>query len=238
MNRMVFICILLLTISARNSLLSISLNGSETIFSTLKEQDTLKENQTLYSGKVWKNMYRRVNGDQFLFTNYFLPGTVSTNGKTFKNLLIRYDIYSDEIMIPVNFEEIVQLNKEMIDSFSITFEHKAHRFLKIQEDTLNGLKGYFNVLYKQESALYIKYKKEFSPNITDKSDGEFIQSHKIYLVKDKIVHPIKTNNDLYKALNTDYMQIKNYLKINKLKVSRKSPESFIPVIRFYDSIGQ
>lgn len=241
MNRMVFICILLLTISARNRLLDISLNGSVTLFSTLTEQDTLKENQTLYSGKVWKNMYRRVNGDQFLFTNYFLPGTVSIAGKTFKNLLIRYDIYSDEIMIPVNFEEIVQLNKEMIDSFSITFENKVFRFIKIQEDTLNGLKGYidyFNVLYKKESALYIKYKKEISPNITDKSDGEFIETHKFYLVKDKIIYPITTKNDLYNALNVDKLQIKNYLKYNKIKVSKKSPESFIPIIRFYDSISQ
>ena len=217
------------------------MNGSETLFSTLTEQDTLIENQTLYSGKVWKNMYRRVDGDQFLFTNYFLPGTVSIDGKTFKNLLIRYDIYSDEIMIPVNREDIVQLNKEMIDSFSITFENKVHRFIKIQEDTLNGLKGYkdyFNVLYKKESALYIKYRKEISPDITDKSDGEFIVAHKVYLVKDKIVHPIITKNDLFNALNTDKVQIKNYLKRNKLKVSKKNPASFIPVIRFCDSISQ
>jgi hypothetical protein len=235
---MVIIYILLLTISARNRLSGHSLEGSETVFSTLTDQDTLKENQNLYSGRVWINNYHRILEDQFLFSDYFLPGTVSIDGKTFNNLSIRYDIFSDEIMIPVNREEIVQLNKEMIDSFSITFENKAHRFLKIQEDSLNSLKGYFNVLYKQESALYIKYKKEISPNITDKSDGEFIQSHKIYLVKDKIFSPIKTKNDLYKALNTDNVQIKNYLKNNKLKVSRKSPESFIPVIRFYDSISQ
>ncbi|MDO9340258.1 MAG: hypothetical protein Q7T72_07005, partial [Bacteroidales bacterium] len=161
MNRIVFIWIFLLTISARVSLFSISPNESETFLTSIREQDTLKKNQSLYTGKMWTNKYHRIIGDQFLFANYFLPGTVSTNSKTFKNLLIRYDIYSDEIMIPVNLEEILQLNKEMIDSFSITFENKVHRFIKIQEDTLNGLKGYkgyFNVLYKQESALYIKHK--------------------------------------------------------------------------------
>ncbi|MCX6320653.1 MAG: hypothetical protein NTX93_02460 [Bacteroidia bacterium] len=241
MNRIVFIWLFLLTISARVSLFSISSNESETFLTSIREQDTLKENQSLYTGKIWTNKYHRIIGDQFLFSNYFLPGTVSTNGKTFKNLLIRYDIYSDEIMIPVNREEILQLNKEIIDSFAINFENKIYKFTKIQEDTLNGLKGYkgyFYVLYKQESALYIKYNKEISPNITEKSDGEFIQTHKIYLVKDKIVHPITTKNDLYKALNADNVQIRNYLKNNKLKVSKKRPESFIPVIRFYDSISQ
>lgn len=241
MNRIVFVWIFIFTIAAENCIFSISSHQSVTNISNISEQDTLKENQTLYSGKVWKNMYRRVNGDQFLFTNYFLPGTVSIDGKTFKNLLIRYDIYSEEIMIPVNREEIVQLNKEMIDSFSITFENKVYRFIKIQEDTLNGLKGYkdyFNVLYKKESALYIKYKKEISPDITDKSDGEFIESHKVYLVKDKTAYPIMTKNDLYNALNIDKVQIKNWLKSNKLKVSNKNPENYIPVIRFYDSISQ
>lgn len=140
-------------------------------------------------------------------------------------------------MIPVNREEILQLNKEMIDSFSINFENKVFRFTKIPEG-LEGLKGYFLVLYKQESALYIKYKKEISSEITEKSDGEFIQTHKIYFVKDSAVYPIATKNDLNKALQPVDVQIVNYLRNNKLKISKKKPESFIPAIRYYDSISQ
>jgi hypothetical protein len=240
MNRIAFVWIFLLTISSKDCLLSIGNHESVTFNLNRSEQDTLKENQNLYTGKVWKNNFHRINGDQFLFTNYFLPGSVSTNGKTFKNLSIRYDIYSDEIMIPVDLEEIVQLNKEMIDSFSITFENKIYRFSKIAEDSLNsikGLKGYLYVLYQGASALYIKYNKYILPNITDKSDGDFVQTHKIYLVKDKIVREIITKNDLYKALAEYKVQIKEYLKKSKIKVSKNRPESFVPVIRFYDSIS-
>jgi uncharacterized membrane protein len=237
MNRIAYLWIILLIVSSGESLFSINLYGSEIFFSTLNEQDTLKKNQGFYTGKVWSNNYRRINGDQFLFCNYFLPGTVSTKGKTFKNLLIRYDIYSDEIMIPVNRDEILQLNKEMIDSFSINFENNVFKFTKIQEG-LENLKGYFYVLYQKKSALYIKYKKEISPNITEKSDGDFIQTYKIYFVKDSIVYPLATKNDLNSALYPFRVQIENYLKNNKLKVSKKKPESFIPVIRFYDSIHQ
>jgi hypothetical protein len=241
MIRLVLVLIFILIISAGTNLYGATSYGSETILSILTEQDTLKENQSLYTGKVWKNMFRRMNGDQFLFSSYFLPGTVSTYGKTFKNLLIRYDIYSDEIMIPVNREDIVRLNKEMVDSFSIYFENKNYRFTKVREDTLNnlkGFKGYFCVLYKQKSALYIKYKKVISSRITDKSDGKFLQTDKIYFVNDHIVHPITSTNDLYKSLNADKGQLKNWLKNNKLKVSKKRPESLVPVIRFYNSISQ
>lgn len=240
MYRIVFFWILLSTISARNSLFSISSNGSETILPYLAEQDTLKENQTLYTGRVWINNYHRINGDQFLFSNFFLPGTVSANGNTFKNLLIRYDIFSDEIMIPVSRDEILQLNKEVVDSFSIRFENQAYLFTKIIGDTLNGLKGfngYFNVLYKQGTALYIKFKKDISPNITDKSDGEFLQNHKTYFIKKNVVYPISSLKDLYTAFGSDEVVIKNYVKKNKLKVSKNKPESLIPVIRFYDNLS-
>jgi hypothetical protein len=183
-------------------------------------------------------MYHRINGDQFLFANYFLPGTVSINGKTFRNLMLRYDIQDDELMIPVNREEILQLNKEMIDSFSLRFENKTYKFLKIRNDSINGLTGYYYVLYDQQSALYIKYKKYISPNITDESDGEFIQTHITCLVKDNIVYKIKTKNNLYKALNVDIPQIRNYLNDNRLKISKKIPESYVPVIRFCDNLKQ
>jgi hypothetical protein len=241
MKGIVFMWIFILTLFAGNNLCGIIPDRSEIDFPSVTQQDTLKENQNLYTGKVWINNYHRVEGDQFLFSGFFMPGTVSTNGKTYKNLRIKYDIYSDEIITPVNSDDILQLNKEMIDSFSINFENKEYKFTRIREDTLNGLnglKGYFCILYNQESALYIKYKKNISPNITEKSDGKFIKNHKIYLVRKNIISPIASVNDLYKALDADNEQIRNYLKKNKLKVSKNRPESFIPAIRFYDNLSR
>jgi hypothetical protein len=241
MNRMVFMSILLLTISAINSPLEIYSNRPETAPSVLNEQDSLKENQSLYSGKVWKNMYRRINGDQFLFTDYFLDGVVTANGRTYNNLKIKYDIFSDEILIPVDLEEIVQVNKEIIDSFSISYENRVYRFENINVDLLkkkNDFNGYFRVLYKEKSALYLKYRKNISPNITDKSDGDFIETNKVWLVKDNTVYQVLSENDLFNALNIDKMILKNYLRSNKFKYSKKNPESLIPIIRYYDSISQ
>lgn len=237
MNRIAYLWFFLIG-SFGESLFGICLNESGTIHSTLYIQDTLKNNQSLYTGKMWSNKYHRINGDQFLFASYFLPGTVSINGKTFRNLMLRYDIQDDELMIPVNREEILQFNKEMIDSFTLKFENKTYKFSKIRNDSINGFTGYCYVLYDQQSVLYIKYKKYISPNITDKSDGEFIQTHTTYLVKDNIVYQIKTRNNLYKALNIDIPQIRHYLNDNGLKISKELPESYIPVIRFCDNLKQ
>jgi len=187
---------------------------------------------------MWSNKYHRINGDQFLFANYFIPGTVSINGKTFRNLMLRYDIQEDELLIPVNREEILQLNKEMIDSFSLRFENKTYNFLKIPDDSINAPGGYYCVLFDQQSTLYVKYKKYISPNITDKSDGEFIQTNITYMVKDGVVYHLKTKSDLYKALNIDIPQVRHYLRYNRLKISKNIPESYIPVIRFCENSKQ
>ena len=90
--------------------LNSSFVSGEVFSSNLLSRDTIRENQILYNGKVWRNLYTNVKGDQFLFANTYLPGSVSMNGKTFKDLNIKYDIYNDEIIIPKNNGLILQLN--------------------------------------------------------------------------------------------------------------------------------
>lgn len=207
----------------------------------VNEQDSLKELQNLYTGKIWTNKYRNINGDQFLYTTFFLPGTVSSKGITYKNLLIKYDIYSDEILIPIDNDEIIQLNKEIVDSFSLKYEDKLYKFINIHTDTVNALKefrGYINVVLKEESTLYIKFKKEIRSSFKTNVDIEFIQSQKVFLAKHKNVFPITSKNDLYNVLGTDINQIKKYVKSNKLNVSLKEPESFIQIIRFCDNLNR
>jgi hypothetical protein len=145
---LLILSLFLLNISARANLFCNGFNRSESVFSNISEQDTIRERQLLYNGILWKNMYHRIKEDQFLFSDYFLPGTLSINGQTFKNLKIRYDIYSDEILIPLNLEDIVQVNKEMVDSFTISFENKVYKFTRFREEALKGLNGYVNVLYE------------------------------------------------------------------------------------------
>jgi hypothetical protein len=234
----IILFLFLLNVSVRTDLSGITSDKLESAPSNITQQDTIKERQILFNGIMWTNKYHRINDDQFLFSDFFLPGTLSINGQTFKNIMIRYDIYSDEIMTPLNMADIVQLNKEMVDSFTINFENKVYNFTKIQDETLKGFQGYYNVLYKRKSALYIKYKKEISLSLTDTHDGEFYKNNRIYFVKDSIIYPITRTNDLFKILSEDKIKIRNFIKNNKLKVSKKIPESFVPVIRYYDSLSQ
>jgi hypothetical protein len=204
----------------------------------LNRQDTLKVNQILYNGRIWKNLYYMVQEDQFLFSRKFLPGSLTMRGKTFADVSIMYDLYKDEILTPIASGGILQLNKEMVDSFSISFQNKTYCFTRFRDDSLQVLKGYANVLYSGKVALYIKYTKKIDRQKTAGENDKFYLITRIYLMKDNKVYLINSKGDLFKVLNEDKAQIKDFIKRNNLLVSRKEPESFIPVIRYYDSISQ
>lgn len=201
-------------------------------------RDPIKEFQILFNGKLWHNNYTSIKGDQFLFSRVFLPGSVAINGQAYKDVDLIYDIHNDEIITPTNHGTYIQLNKEMVDSFTLNFEFKTYLFRNTQADSLKGIKGYVNVLYKNKSALYVKYRKEIDLLAVDDKYDLFYQIYKIYFLKDGVAHQLTSKRDLFKILQEDKTKIREFMKKNKLRISKKIPESFIPVIRYYDSISQ
>jgi hypothetical protein len=230
--------ILLFIIISRSGLYGINPVVTELVSINSNRQDTLKENQILYNGSIWKNLYYMVEEDQFLFSRMFLPGSVTMRGKTFANVGIMYDLYKDEILTPVSPGGILQLNKEMVDSFSIRFQNKTHLFTRMPEDSLEGLKGYVNVLYRGKTALYLKYNKKINRPKVEGENDTFYEIARIYFVKDSKDYLITGKRDLFKVLEEDKEQIKDFIKKNKLLVSKNEPESFIPLIRYYDQISK
>jgi hypothetical protein len=202
----------------------------------ITEHDSLQGNQILYNGRLWRNLYLRVRENQFLFSNDFLQGSISMSGNEFKGLYIKYDIYNDEILVPGSNGAILQLNKEMVDSFTFRYQLKKYRFAKITEDSVKGFFGYVNILYKGKSTLYIKYKKEIDLLAVDDKYDKFFQINKIYLVKDGIVYLINNRRDLFKNMEEHKAQLKEFIKKHKIIVSKKDPDSFIPLVRYYDTL--
>ena len=239
MNRNILLLVFVLSVFKSTSLYSKPGTGQSLIIQIqISQQDSLKENQILYNGKLWHNLSHNIKGDQFLFSNDYLQGSLTINGKSYNNLDISYDIYNDEIIILTNHGSNLQLNKEMVDSFSLVYNFKTYRFKNISEDSLPGIKGYINVLYKGKSALYVKYKKEIQLLAVDNRYDLFYQTYRVYFVKGRTVNQINSKNELLKVLYEDKAQIKDFIKKNKLKISKKEPESFIPVIRYYDSLSR
>jgi hypothetical protein len=237
MNKSYFLCIFFLNFFILTEIFEYNAYNSENLKFDLQGPDTFPENQNLFNGRVWRNLYRLVKEGQFLFSKEFLSGSLTINGKTFTNISIKYDIYNDEILTPIDSGRILQLNKEMVDSFSFSFQNKTYQFTRMPEDSLEGLSGYANLIYKGKTALYVKYIKKIEHPVIENEFDKFYQLIRIYLVKDNHIHLIAKKSDLFKVLKEDKAQIKAFVKKNKLWVSKEEPESFIPVIRYYESLN-
>ena len=236
MNRIKLFYIFLLTIFTC-SYLNATQGRIETMAANMSQKDTLRGDQILYNGKAWHNLYSNIKGDQFLFSKDLLTGSLTINGKSYNNLSISYDIYNDEIITPTTQGTILKLNKEMVDSFTLLFQYKKYRFKNTLQDSLPDIKGYVNVLYSGKSSLYVKYKKEIQLLAVDDKYDLFFQTYHVYFLKDGIVHQLTNKSGLLKILSQDKILIKDFIKKNKIKISKKNPESFIPVIRYYDGIS-
>jgi hypothetical protein len=201
-----------------------------------QEGDTLNGSLTLFNGKIWRDLYVNIKEDQFLFSDEFLPGTVTMNDKTYKINKLRYDIYNDEIITITDKGMILQLNKEMVDDFTMTFDSRTYNFLNLFGTSSDDLSGYVNVRYKGRSALYVKFKKEISKVSTGKSFENFIQFEQMYIIHNNVPKRLKNKKDFKVLLSDKHDEVKNYMKVNRIKVSVKSPDSFIPVLQYYDSL--
>jgi hypothetical protein len=201
-------------------------------------QDSLISNQVLYNGRAWRNTFTSVKGDPYLFSKEFMNGSVIISGRTFEKNRLLYDIARDEVMILSNRNFILQINKELMQGFTLTFNNRLYHFVKFEQDSLNVLNGYLNELYNGRSGVYVKYRKKVTERIVeDKYDG-FVESFRVYVMKDGLAHQVKNKKQLIDLFKDKKQQITGYIKSNKLKISGDQPESFVPVAAYYDGLDR
>ena len=198
--------------------------------------DTIKENQVLYNGRIWRNLYRKIEGDQYLNTREFITGTVSVGSTTFGNVPLKYDIYNDEILTTSNNDLIIELNKEMVDSFTISYFNKVHHFRRLMEDSVRGVSGYVDVLHSGDISLFVKYQKKVDPVSAFKVYDNFYQVQKIYIDNNGDISLINTKKDIIRIFADNRQQIKEFIRNNKIKIRKDLPESFIPLVAFCNTL--
>jgi hypothetical protein len=124
----------------------------------------------------------------------------------------------------------------MVDSFDIEFEDTAHHFTNSSEDSIIGLNGYAEVLYNGITTLYIKHKKEIFRLSQGSTNDVFEESNRVYVFKNGKINKVNNPKDFIALLEDKKQEITSFIKTKKLKISRKTPESLVPILKYYDSL--
>jgi hypothetical protein len=214
-----------------------NVNGAEKLCPAV-QQDTLPDNQSLINGRIWSNHYFMISGDQFLFSNNFLPGTITLKGRTFSDVTLKYDILNDEILIPLDFGRVLQMNKELVDSFMISYNNKTYFFTRSRYVNPELPAGFVNIMYKGKSELAVKYIKKIDRLNTEGNVDNFYQQTRLYFINNNKVTLLRNKRSLYKAIEPYKNRVKIYLKKQMLYIDRNVPDSYIPALNYLDKISQ
>jgi len=194
--------------------------------------------QKLYNGRAWKNVYYKIRGDQFLFTTDFIPGSVTIDNKEFRNIRLKYDIYNDELISLNDHGIMLQLNKEMTDKFTLRYDDQTYLFKRIDSDSTGSMKGFVNILYDGKSGLYVKYMKEILLLAVDNKYDMFNQLIRVYFVKDGSASRINSRREMLALMKDHKSEVIQFMRSNKIRLSKKVPSSFRPVVEYYDKVSQ
>lgn len=190
------------------------------------------------NGRIWRNAYFFIEGNQFLLSDDFLKGSVCMHANLFSDIKLKYDIFNDELLTPISDGGTLQLNKEMVDSFYFAFQNKTYRFIRLRNDSIHMSDLFFHVLYRGNSSLYARYIKKIDKLSVGGSNERFYQINTLYFVKDDHLYQINGKRDLMRIMSVKKAMIRAFIRNNKIDISDKNPESFIPVIRYFDSLSQ
>ena len=232
LNRLSLVLILIISCIVSDEL---TLKASE--YSPGSQQNPA-DKQLLLNGRIWRNEYSKAFGDQFFLTNTFIKGSVIFNGKRFNDLDLMFDIANDELLLKVDSYPVILMNKEMIDSFTLNFGNRNYHIINAGTDTSNVLKGYVNVLYDGTSTLYVKYMKKVQPLAIDGRYDLLAQEHRAYLKKGMQVLLISGKRKLLTLLEDKKKEIRDFLRSGKIKLTRKDPNTYIPLLKYYDSLRE
>jgi hypothetical protein len=126
----------------------------------------------------------------------------------------------------------------MVNSFDIEYNNRTYRFVNSADNPVELPEGYSNVLYEGNTGIYVKYRKVIDPRAIENRYDAFRQLHKIYVIRDSVAMPVNSKGQFFSLFSKEESQaLKSYLKREKLKVSVKDPDSFVPVARYYDDLN-
>jgi hypothetical protein len=193
----------------------------------------------LINGREYIPYHSPHQSDPFFKSQTVCSGTVYSNGRSYNNFKILYDIYKDELVINyLNFEgrlKLISLNKHSIDSFEIKVDDITTRFKFISFAPDSHMKNsFYEVPYSGETRLLISHTKSYS-----QLDGKDVYTYNIYryLYFNGSYFHITTLSKFCKLFGDKKSILRKYIMSFHIPSFRKISDSdLIQILRYYETI--
>ena len=191
--------------------------------------------QLLYSGVEWHPAMPMAAGHEFFLTSEPLPGTVSIDGITFKDVRMKYDICNDGIIVLWKNGSPIIIDSKKVDEFTVVYNGISRRFVNLRE-TYPGIRGFAEIMYQGTSSVIARHIKVVSKNPAAANYAEFTEETKYYLVVNGSCFQIKNRSSFLDLMGEYEIPVRKFIRQKNLYLSNNSPEGFINAAAFYDSL--
>jgi len=193
----------------------------------------------LFSGNLQQSLPFRPLNHQYFVQEDYTKGRLSYGGVIYPDVLIRWDLYRDELMVltPANYN--VVLKSEYVDFAEIEGDYIIYR----RPDGLSGCppSGFYILLYSGDNILLEKLSKTLREKAHDfdrfKRVYSFSQSSIFYLQKNGAYDMIKNRKTLLKALDTHRSELNRFIRINGLSYKNDTKKMVLEVVQEYEKMN-
>lgn len=201
----------------------------------------VKQNDLL-NGRLYQEQRTNIEGHAFLLDNKFHLSNITYKGVYYKNLLIKYDLYNQQVIYYQKIDSLLPrfllLNLDYLEKFE--FEYNSTKYTFSSEfsdlnDLISDIK-YYELIY-DGTFKYIKGRiKEIDELAINNRIDKYVEKSYYYLVIDNKVHIIRNKRDFIKLFNSNKKELKKFIKSNNLNIKVWSYYDIIKLLVFCESL--
>ena len=189
------------------------------------------------NGLAHLNFDKTATNQNRYLTDEFKKGSINYNEQIYFDLFLKYDIYSDELVLrPYDEANTTKINliKDNIKSFIIGNE----KFTNLKELNTSIFKGgyYEEVLIKNNITLYIKYYKEKKKSTKDEINLiDYVPKYEFILFKENKYNLISEKKEIITLFPDDKRKINDFYLMNR-DLRKENPSLFMKnLIRYINN---
>lgn len=194
----------------------------------------------LVNGRTYFPYHYRSKNKPLLFFEKDRTASITMNGRSYNNIFLQYDTFTDEVIFPEIENKHAQglyqisLNKDIIDFFVLFFKDDTLTFRNISgnEPGSAGIpSGFYEIAYDEDS----KYVVRHASTVHQKNGiDEYFYSPAGYVDTGAGFIRIRSNSQFIKQFGARSAEMKKIMDRYKINVRKSNKNQIISALRLFD----
>ncbi len=233
----VFFLLLFCKLAAQQAMTDSAFYSQSVSNSLAAYRSDVRENLHIYNGSAYLRTGHSIKGTPFFQSDSLLPGAVIYDGRLYENLLLQYDMVTDQVIIR-NYQQVneLQLVPEKLPWFYIG----QHVFVRIPADSSTPsfiTTGFYEKLHDGRMTVFARRQKvPRQANDAADNKGSYAVYNSYFLLLNDVFYQANDKNDFLSLMGPEKEAVAKYIKENKINFRKRREVAMVQVAAYYDKL--